>query len=79
MVLQSTGTAHMDSSDLGVLGAATPSERETKEQFVMAVRSYARAFFDRFHLGLKVPILDAGRRDKLVEAVQRFPSATRSR
>jgi pimeloyl-ACP methyl ester carboxylesterase len=72
VLLQRKATSHMDFSDLGVLGAGTPVEQETKERTLAAVNSYTRAFFDRYLRKTKSPLLDAKSSDSLIETVQRF-------
>jgi hypothetical protein len=72
VVLQRNATSHMDFSDLGVLGAATPVEQETKERMLAAVNSYTRAFFDRYVRKAKSPFLEVNSSDSLIETVQRF-------
>jgi predicted dienelactone hydrolase len=75
VVLQRNPTSHMDFSDLGVLGAATPVEQETKERVLAAVNSYTRAFFDQYLGKTKSPFLEAKRSDSLIETVERFGSS----
>jgi predicted dienelactone hydrolase len=77
VVLQRDGTTHMDFSDLGVLGAGRPEERETKERVLEVVESYVRAFFDRYLKGEKSSFLETKSADRLVDYVeirnQRYP------
>lgn len=77
VVLQRSATTHMDFSDLQVLGAQAPAERETREQVLATVRSYTRAFFDRHIRGMRSPLLEARARDRFVETVQKFGPAKR--
>ncbi len=79
VVLQNTGSSHMDFSDLPILGAASAAEREMKERVLSSVRSYTRAFFDLHLKGIKSPLLEAGKRDQPVDSVVRFPPAKRER
>ena len=76
--LQSAGTDHMDFSDLGLLSAVTPEERDIKEVVLKIVRNYTRAFFDGYLSGAPLTLLQAKRKpDDLVEAVEHFKPAKR--
>jgi pimeloyl-ACP methyl ester carboxylesterase len=77
VVLQRSETTHMDFSDLQVLGAQAPTERETREQVLATVRSYTRAFFDRHIRGMRSPLLEARAPDRFVERIQQFGPAKR--
>jgi hypothetical protein len=77
VVLQSNGISHIDLSDLGVLGAGTPAEQETKQRVLAVVNSYTRAFFDRYLKETKSSFLETKGGDGLVEAVQRFSPGRR--
>jgi pimeloyl-ACP methyl ester carboxylesterase len=77
VVLQSNGTSHMDFSDLGVLGARTPAEQETKQRVLAVVNGYTRAFFDRYLKEAKSSFLETKSGDSLVETVQRFSPGKR--
>jgi hypothetical protein len=43
------------------------------------VRNYTRAFFDKYLRGMRAPLLDKKDTNPLVEAVQRFGPAKRSK
>ena len=75
--LRSEKTSHMDFSDLQVLAARAPAEREIREQVLATVRSYTRAFFDRHIRGMRSPLLDGRAPGRFVETVQKFGPAKR--
>ena len=77
VVLQSKDISHMDFSDLGVLGARTPAELETKQRVLALVNSYTRAFFDRYLKATKSSLLETKSGDSLVETVQQFSPGKR--
>jgi len=70
VLLQSSSTTHMDFSDLQILGARDGSEKETREHVMAIVRSYTRAFFDKYLRGMNTSLLDGNTTDPLVERVQ---------
>ncbi len=77
VLLQSKTTTHMDFSDLPVLGARDRAEAETRARVLGVVRSYTRAFFDKYLLGAAAPLLDGNVPSEFVESVQRFRPAKR--
>ena len=79
VALQRAETSHMDFSDIQILGASNRAEREMRERFLSVVKSYTRAFFDLHLKGIRSPLLVAGKRDQLVEAVQTYRPTKRGK
>ena len=77
VLLQSSSTTHMDFGDLQILGAKDRSERERRERVMGIIRSYTRAFFDKFLMETKSPFLEGRAGDPLVEGVEFFGPAKR--
>jgi pimeloyl-ACP methyl ester carboxylesterase len=75
--LQTTGTSHMDFSDVPLLGARDSSDAESRTAVLALVRSYTLAFFDQTLRGKRSSLLDGGNKNELVVAVRRFPPARR--
>lgn len=73
VILQQNTTAHMDFSDLPILAAGNVSEANMKTQIMTVVRAYTRAFFDRYLMRAKAPLLDEKAMSQFVYSVQRFP------
>jgi hypothetical protein len=69
----------MDFSDLPVLGAHDRADAEARARILGVVRSYTRAFFDKYLRGTKAPLIDGQVTGEFVEAVQRFAPANRRR
>jgi platelet-activating factor acetylhydrolase isoform II len=77
VLLQRNMTTHMDFSDLPLLGAKNSSELNRRNDVMRVVRSYTRAFFDKYVRNMKEPLLDGGVSDPLIESVERFDPAKR--
>jgi len=76
VVLESKTTTHMDFSDLPALGARDATEAETRWRTLEVIRTYTRAFFDKYVRGAAAPFLAAKPAGELVESVEKFPPAT---
>jgi predicted dienelactone hydrolase len=79
VVFESKTTTHADFGDLPLLQSRDPTEAETHARVLGVVRSYTRAFFDKYLRGAKAPLLDGKVAGEFVEAVQRFEPAKRPR
>lgn len=77
VLLQRAATAHMDFSDLRILGARDHAEMEARERVLTVVRGYTRAFFDKHVRGMDAPVLDRKPDDPIVEAVHKFAPSKR--
>ena len=79
VVIESKATTHADFGDLPLLQSRDHAEAETRARVLGVVRSYTRAFFDKYLIGTKVPLLDGKTAGEFVEGVQRFEPAKRPR
>ena len=79
VVFESNTTTHADFGDLPLLQSRERAEADTRTRVLAVVRSYTRAFFDKYLRGKKAPLLDGMVAGEFVEAVQRFEPAKRPR
>ena len=79
VVLESKTTTHADFGDLPLLQSGDRAEAETRARVLGVVRSYTRAFFDKYLKGTDTPLLDSIGAGEFVERVQRFEPAKRPR
>ena len=79
VVFESKTTTHADFGDLPLLQSRDRAEAETRARVLGVVRSYTRAFFDKYLRGTKAPLLDRRARAEFVEAVQQFDPGHRPR
>ena len=77
VVLENKTTSHADFGDLPLLQSRDRAEAETRTRVLGVVRSYTRAFFDKYVRGTKAPLLDGKVASEFVEAVQWFEPAKR--
>ena len=75
--LQTAEVAHMDFSDLPLLGTRDDSDAESRAPVLALIRSYTLAFFDRTLRGKRSSLLEGGNKNELVVAVRRFSPARR--
>jgi predicted dienelactone hydrolase len=74
--LRSEKVAHMDFSDLPLLGAHDRSEAEKRTAILATVRSYVLAFFDQYLRGVNSELLNENApTNEFVDTVQRFEPA----
>ena len=77
VLLRRSVTTHMDFSDLQVLSAQNSIQLNQRMQVLALVTSYTRAFLDRYVRGVKVPLLDRGKPNEVLESVKRFSPSKR--
>jgi pimeloyl-ACP methyl ester carboxylesterase len=75
VVLRQDTTTHMDFSDLPILAASNVTDAHARTQIMAVVRAYTRAFFDRYLMKAKAPLLDEKPTNQFVDAVERFGPA----
>jgi predicted dienelactone hydrolase len=74
--LRSDKVAHMDFSDLPLLGAHDRSDAEKRAAILTTVRSYALAFFDQYLRGMNSDLLnETAPPNEFVDGMQRFEPA----
>ena len=74
--LRSEKVAHMDFSDLPLLGAHDRSDAERRTAILATVRSYVLAFFDQYLRGVNSDLLNGtASMNEFVDSVQRFEPA----
>jgi hypothetical protein len=67
----------MSFSDLPLLQASDPEERQIAVQVLEIVRNYTQAFFDKSLLGEASPILESSAPAAFVDDVRRFKPGKR--
>ena len=77
VLLRRSETTHMDFSDLRILSAENRTQRYQRMQILSLVTTYTRAFFDRHVRGAKAPLLDRGKPNEVIEAIERFRPSNR--
>jgi hypothetical protein len=77
VLLQRKMTTHIDFSDLPLLAAKDQEELQRRLDVIGVVRSYTRAFFDKYVRTMKEPLLDSGVPNPLIESVERFDPTRR--
>jgi pimeloyl-ACP methyl ester carboxylesterase len=75
VILRQDTTTHMDFSDLPILSASNVTDAHTRTQIMAVVRAYTRAFFDRYLMKAKTPLLDDKPTNQFVDAVEKFGPA----
>jgi hypothetical protein len=68
---------HIHFSDLPLLAAKNQEELQRRLDVLSVVRSYTRAFFDKYVRNMKEPLLDSGVPNPLIESVERFDPTRR--
>jgi hypothetical protein len=77
VLIQRNMTSHMDFSDLPLLAAKNDAELRKRLDVMKVVRSYTRAFFDKYVRGMKQTLLESSVPDPLIESIERFAPARR--
>lgn len=75
VVMNRSKAAHMDFTDLPILGAKTQEDADTREHLLATVRSLTLAFFEQSLRGKRSAVLENAAPGQFVQSAQRFGAA----